>query len=342
MSPRKIRFLTSAEKMSSLGKHSRDDERMEGDPNAFVSVLINGNCFQFLDKFVCHDYNGGKEAATALTHAIGEWLLRWDYEVMPLTVRILGNPEWLSDAYYDANIIPNRVNFGWFLQGFNSVESLVEFVPTEDEISVPAYRGRSLADTLKVNLSDPHCKLILYGSVIDDSVTKVLKDNKPATEKLMLFKNSRGAQSLTRLLPNLQQCSFQGLFRDTEHRPHVARPKPVIFRNACGQRVDPPIRPMESVISWLRHRKYCNYHYLRGECPDYRCTARHDGRLDAEQLNGLRYLARGLPCRQSNACRDPICYAGHHCPVPTCHQTNCKFYADMHLTDLRIVAEEEG
>ena len=42
----KIRFLTSAEKKSHLGKHSRINERMEGDPNAFVSVLINGNCFQ--------------------------------------------------------------------------------------------------------------------------------------------------------------------------------------------------------------------------------------------------------------------------------------------------------
>ena len=41
-----IRFLTSAEKKSTLGKHSRFDERLQGDPNAFVSVLINGNCFQ--------------------------------------------------------------------------------------------------------------------------------------------------------------------------------------------------------------------------------------------------------------------------------------------------------
>ena len=61
---------------------------------------------------------------------------------MPLTIRISGNHEWLSDAYYDANVIPNRDNFGWFLQGFNSVESLVEFIPTEDRMSVPAYRGR--------------------------------------------------------------------------------------------------------------------------------------------------------------------------------------------------------
>ena len=62
---------------------------------------------------------------------------------MPLTVCISGNHEWLSDAYYDADVIPNRANFGWFLQGFNSVESLVEFVPFEDKISIPAYRGRS-------------------------------------------------------------------------------------------------------------------------------------------------------------------------------------------------------
>ena len=46
MPEQNIRFLTSVEKMSSLGKHSRDDERMEGDPNAFISVLVNGNCFQ--------------------------------------------------------------------------------------------------------------------------------------------------------------------------------------------------------------------------------------------------------------------------------------------------------
>ena len=61
---------------------------------------------------------------------------------MPLKVRISGNFEWLSDAYYDANVIPHRANFGWFLRGFNSVESLVEFVPFEEKMSMPAYLGR--------------------------------------------------------------------------------------------------------------------------------------------------------------------------------------------------------
>ncbi len=45
MSGPKSRFLTSSEK-TSLGKHPRFNERMEGDPNGFISVLINGNCFQ--------------------------------------------------------------------------------------------------------------------------------------------------------------------------------------------------------------------------------------------------------------------------------------------------------
>lgn len=199
-----------------------------------------------------------------------------------------------------------------------------------------------MLETLNVNLSDQHCKLILFGGIIDERVTKVLHDNKSATEKLMVFKNSRGTQNLASLLPNLGQCSFQAIFRDVEHRPLASRPKPVIYRNRSGQRVDPPIKPLESINSWLRHMKFCNSYYLRGACPDNHCVARHDGRLDSEQLNGLRYLARGLPCRQTNRCRDPICYAGHHCPVPTCHQTNCKFYRDMHITDLKIVSEDEG
>lgn len=78
----------------------------------------------------------------ALTHAIAEMLGQMGYEVTRLVIRILGNPEWLSDAYLDATVIPHRVNFGWFLQGFNSVESLVEFVAVSDGPCTPVYRMR--------------------------------------------------------------------------------------------------------------------------------------------------------------------------------------------------------
>lgn len=97
---------------------------------------------QFMDNFVANDEQGGKQAATALTYSIANLLKHQGYPVMPLTTRILGNPEWLSHAYLDAGVIPNQVNYGWFLQGFNSVDSLVEFVPVEEGPSVPAYRAR--------------------------------------------------------------------------------------------------------------------------------------------------------------------------------------------------------
>ena len=100
---------------------------------------------------MCNDREGGVEAATTLTHTIGQWLLKWDFEVMPLAVRVSGNHEWLSDAYFEANVILDRVNYGWFLEGFNSVESLVEFVHIENRISIPAYRGRGEAVLYKVD-----------------------------------------------------------------------------------------------------------------------------------------------------------------------------------------------
>lgn len=91
---------------------------------------------------VANDEAGGKQAAMVLTHAIGEILGQMQHDVMRLNIRVFGNPEWLSDAYLDANIIPHRMNFGWFLQGFNSVESLVEFVAINDGPNIPAYRMR--------------------------------------------------------------------------------------------------------------------------------------------------------------------------------------------------------
>lgn len=68
----------------------------------------------------------------ALTHAIGESLHRMGYAVTKLLARIMGDPEWLALAYLHAGVIPSKVNFGWFLRGFNGVESLVEFVPVDE------------------------------------------------------------------------------------------------------------------------------------------------------------------------------------------------------------------
>lgn len=203
-----------------------------------------------------------------------------------------------------------------------------------DEVDLPGL--------LKVNLFDPHCRFIIYGGVLDDATQKLLSENQLATEKgrVMLLETSFGAPRPMPLLHKLHRVSLREIFRDVPHRPKMIRPKPAISRNAHGQRIDPPLRPIESVVMWLRPQKFCNEHYLRGECLDHRCRSRHDLRLDSEQLEALQYVARGLPCRNSNHCRDPDCYAGHLCPIPTCRQQHCRFYAEMHIKDRTIVSQD--
>lgn len=114
---------------------------------------------KFLDEFVANDEVGGKQAAMALTHAIAKMLGQMGYEVTRLVIRILGNPEWLSDAYLHASVIPHRVNFGWFLQGFNSVESLVEFVAMSDGPCTPAYRMRGKSSSVLHTMANTNEKL---------------------------------------------------------------------------------------------------------------------------------------------------------------------------------------
>ena len=70
----------------------------------------------------------------ALAQALAVVVERLNYsmKVIPLMVGVYGSPEFLSQAFLDADVTPSLVNYGWFLQGFNRVESLVEFIAVED------------------------------------------------------------------------------------------------------------------------------------------------------------------------------------------------------------------
>ena len=197
---------------------------------------------------------------------------------------------------------------------------------------------KDMTEHLKTTLFDPHCRFIIYGDVITDKTMQILTENHQATakERLMLLEYAPEAPNYLGILPDLSHVLLPGVFLETPRRTTVPRLNSVIFRNAAGQRVDPPTTPIDSIAIWLRTQHFCNDHFLRGECPDHRCRARHDGTFNAEQLVALRFLARGLPCRYSNLCRDPDCLAGHMCPWPACRRDRCRFYGDMHVEDRQI------
>ena len=134
-------------------------------PDSYITILINGNIFQvsevslgaillalvsdhwslkFSDNYAANGDAGGKKAAKELVSSMAAVIQQVGHGrgVYPLIIRILGNPEWLSDVLFEASVIPDRANFGWFLQGFNGVKPLVEFTAVADGPSMPVYRTR--------------------------------------------------------------------------------------------------------------------------------------------------------------------------------------------------------
>ena len=161
-----------------------------------------------------------------------------------------------------------------------------------------------------------------------------------ANNRLFLLETQSGVPNDPTVFPDLQRIETQGLFRKSPLRLHQARSASFIYRNRSGQRIDPPTHPIESIAQWVRAQKFCNDYFLRGECLNDFCKSRHDGRLDREQLEALRHVARGLPCRHGNGCRDPECYAGHLCPMGGCRMEKCRFWPQMHVADKRIVEHD--
>jgi hypothetical protein len=111
-----------------------------------------------------------------------------------------------------------------------------------------------------------------------------------------------------------------------------------IFRNRFGQRVDLPLPFDMNILGPLKARKLCNKHFLTGSCPYNPCTHTHSAKLNANELQTLRYIARLTPC-YSIYCEDENCISSHRCPSdPSCDRgRNCRWHPEMHNVDTQIV-----
>lgn len=110
-----------------------------------------------------------------------------------------------------------------------------------------------------------------------------------------------------------------------------------IFQNSKGQRVDQPVKAERAIVTSLKPKKLCNRHFLT-RCVYQNCSHSHQGKLGAEEINALKYIARLSPCL-SLYCEDPDCVAGHRCMQgPNCDRRGiaCWFSEEMHHVDTRI------
>jgi len=94
----------------------------------------------------------------------------------------------------------------------------------------------------------------------------------------------------------------------------------------------------------LKARKFCNsFHLLNGQCSYYesygRCQHEHGEKLGPKQMAALRAVARQSPCPRGLGCSEVNCLAGHRCTREGCVVANCRFPAEMHGVDTKVVAQ---
>jgi hypothetical protein len=83
--------------------------------------------------------------------------------------------------------------------------------------------------------------------------------------------------------------------------------------------------------------KCCNSYHLTGHCPagEY-CDYHHGERLSPGEVLVLKHKARSITCPSRGACKNPDCYAGHHCKFgggKGCYADNC-WFSDTHYMNL--------
>lgn len=106
--------------------------------------------------------------------------------------------------------------------------------------------------------------------------------------------------------------------------------------NESNHRLDPIVRYDKQLISQLKAKKLCETFFL-SKCDFLNCKYDHNGNLNQEELNTLRYIAKQSPC-QSVYCQRPYCVSGHICPYDgkCAYGKNCKFPASMHNVDAKV------
>ena len=111
--------------------------------------------------------------------------------------------------------------------------------------------------------------------------------------------------------------------------------------NRNGQRIDRPLVMDRHFMAQLngRKKKLCNNYYIRGHCSfGALCSHDHSLQLNKLEVDSLRHVARGHPCRDA-FCSDAGCPNGHMCNLQNKNHNHylCKFLPEMHDVDISIV-----
>ncbi|RDW58442.1 hypothetical protein BP5796_12372 [Coleophoma crateriformis] len=186
--------------------------------NSFVSVLIDGDCMPFLDRFVKSAQQGGMEAARCLRSAVYDYVTR--VHKLPaniqIRVRIYANTAGLASAYLYNKILFGMDNLKLFICGFNMGHPMCDFVDAGD--------GKECADTkLKAwfnqDMADVQCQAVVFGGSPDDGYARLLQpyvgDNSKSN-RIILVEGHPFARELAGLKEKFFVAHFPDIFRNAK------------------------------------------------------------------------------------------------------------------------------
>ncbi|KAF2107818.1 CCCH zinc finger DNA binding protein [Lophiotrema nucula] len=190
----------------------------------FVSVLVDGDCMNFVDDLIKAGEDGGRQAARQLIAGVTEYL-RTNYPTIPVNVRIVvrvyANLQGLAKAYRDGQVLSNPADLGAFVNGFNKENALCDFVNAGDgkECADEKLKADDIA-MFHMNIDIAQCRHIIFGGSADNGYARLLGPYGDST-KITLMEGQPFARELVDLASKLPTLRCKNVFRDTTY--HVSR-----------------------------------------------------------------------------------------------------------------------
>ncbi|KAJ5207466.1 hypothetical protein N7491_001904 [Penicillium cf. griseofulvum] len=190
-----------------LEERSRREAKLK-----FALVLVDGDHMNFRDEFIQDGQKGGRCAAKALIKAVQDHVRKVEPDASPniyYKIRVYANVAGLADTYYDTSVVSSQSVLRSFIQGFNTEDTLCDFVDAGSGKECSDVKIRALFEHY---LLDVHCEHIIFCGSGDNGYARVLGPHR-GSEHISLVEGPPFARELRDLASDFETTSFPEVFR---------------------------------------------------------------------------------------------------------------------------------
>ncbi|KAG8722487.1 hypothetical protein FRC08_001543 [Ceratobasidium sp. 394] len=323
--------------------------------DAFAVCLIDGDGCIFDKKFLAGGYDGGREAASALTKQIHQDIGNTSTN---LWTCVYYNHQGLKKALVKSKIVQEST-FEEFCDGFRSASQLMHLMDVGRRKEAA---DEKIKEMLRLFVTTPQTKVVYFGGGHDSGYGSTLShyQNLGFEEKIVMLKG------YAEIAYDLRNLSFRtipsdGLFMQEKidldalgnnALPVTPAPEghnrtasggsqspqgPGSYASAAStlavpgttlaQRAPSPGHPRRTSRQGQRridpskplHKQIpsiCNYYVLSSRgCRNSECHHAHDYALTEDQKRTLRDYMQTVPCDHGEDCINEACILGHYCPA---------------------------